>query len=331
MSIRRPAVLAVDGGNSKTDLALVARSGELLALVGGLTISHQQVPLEVAMGRLRGLAHEAASRAGARLPAGIGSFCVAGADFSSDIAVLRRGIGAIDVADRITVRNDAFAALRAGAPEGWGVALVCGSGVNAVGIGPDGRTARLAAIDDLSGDFGGGYGLGLEALGLAVRARDGRGRRTSLEQLVPGHFGLRRPLDVTRAIYEGRIERRRLEELAPGVFAEAGKGDVVARALIDRLADELATMATAIIHRLHVTRRSPEVVLVGGVFRSSDPAFRERLGDGIRRAAPGARIARLEARPVLGSALLGLDALGVRPGGAAEDRLRRAFEASSPA
>ena len=40
MSRRGAAVLAVDGGNSKVDIALVSRSGELMAFVNGPTISH---------------------------------------------------------------------------------------------------------------------------------------------------------------------------------------------------------------------------------------------------------------------------------------------------
>ena len=64
MSRRGAAVLAVDGGNSKIDLALVSRSGELLALVNGPTISHQQVPMEVAVERLVDLNVRAAREAG---------------------------------------------------------------------------------------------------------------------------------------------------------------------------------------------------------------------------------------------------------------------------
>ena len=64
MTRRGAAVLAVDGGNSKIDLALVSRSGELLALVTGPTISHQQVPMEVAMARLVDLNARAARDAG---------------------------------------------------------------------------------------------------------------------------------------------------------------------------------------------------------------------------------------------------------------------------
>jgi hypothetical protein len=66
---------------------------------------------------------------------------------------------------------------------------------------------------------------------------------------------------------------------------------------------------------LRLGRLDPDVVLGGGVFRADDPAFHERLRAAVLAAAPAARIVRLEAPPVLGSALLGLEQLGNRPVG----------------
>ena len=329
MSRRRPAVLAVDGGNSKTDLALVSRGGDLLALVTGPTTSHQQVPMDVAMERLTSLAAEAAERAGTSLPAARASFCVAGADYPADVNALRRAIEGAGVGDRVSVRNDGFGALRAGAPRGWGVVVICGAGVNALGVAPDGRTARLAGVGDFSGDWGGGYGIGKEALAMAVRARDGRGAATSLARLVPRRLGLRRPADVTRALYDGRMAARRLEELAPVVFEAAAAGDAVARGIADRLADELAVMAVAIARRLRIVRQAHDVVLTGGVFRTTDAAFFARLEERLTAALPHAATTRLRDRPVLGAALLGLDELGVPRGGAAERRLHEEFRAQA--
>ena len=55
-----------------------------------------------------------------------------------------RGAGAARGRDRRggssarVVRNDAFALLRSGTDRAWGVAVVCGAGINCVGVGPDG-------------------------------------------------------------------------------------------------------------------------------------------------------------------------------------------------
>lgn len=322
-------VLAVDGGNSKTDVALVSPSARLLALVHGPTISHQQVSPEEGVERLANLVAEARRRAGhAAELASVGVFCLAGADFPSDVRGLERRIGELGLAERVVVLNDGFAALRAGAPRGWGIAVICGAGVNAVGVGPDGRRARLAGIGDLSGDWGGGHGLGMEALGAAVRARDGRGAPTSLERLVPQHLGKARPIDVARAIYEEQIPSRRLEELAPVVFAAAAEGDRVARSVVDRLADELVAMAAAIGRQLRMATREVDVVLAGGVFRTREAGFYARLEEGLRARIPRARVVRLEARPVLGAAFIGLDELGSPANRGARARLQQRLAAN---
>ena len=180
---------------------------------------------------------------------------MAGADFAGETRMLTHAFAETGLTQRTEVLNDTRAALRAGTDHPWGVVLICGAGVNAAAVGPSGRTARLAALGPISGDRGGGRDLGMGALGAAVRARDGRGPRTAFEQLVPAHFGLKRPEAVTRAIYDGRIPEDRVLELAPVVFEAARSGDAVARGLLDRLADELATMAIAMIRRVGLVRQ----------------------------------------------------------------------------
>jgi N-acetylglucosamine kinase-like BadF-type ATPase len=325
------AVLAVDGGNSKADVALIDGEGRLLAAVRGPTVSHQAVGLESGMDRLAELttavAAEAGLAGGSRV-AGIGVFSLAGADYPSDERMLARAIEARALVGKTVVVNDSFGALRAGTDRGWGVGLICGQGVNAAAVAPDGRSARFPAVGDIAGDWGGGTSVGLEGLRAAVRARDGRGPRTSLERVVPAHFGLARPASVTRALYDGRIREARIGELSPVVFAAATDGDAVARSIVDRLADELATMATALIRRLRLRRLDPEIVLGGGVFRATDPAFYERLEQGIREVAPRARLVHRISPPVAGAALLGLDRLaGQTVAPAISARVREALAA----
>ena len=298
-------VLAVDGGNSKTDVALVADDGALLTAVRGPTISHQAVGLDEGMARLERLAGDVGASVDG--PADVGVFALAGADYASDVRLLERAIARLGIAREVVVVNDTMAALRAGSRRPWGIALICGQGVNGVGVAPDGRVARFDGVGDISGDWGGGTSVGLAAQAAAVRARDGRGPRTSLEQLVPAHFGLSSPGAVVRAFYTGRLAAERLGDLSPVVFAAAVSGDAVAREIVDRLADELGVMAAALIRRLRLGRLDPDVVLAGGVFRAEDPAFHRRLAAAVANAAPAARVLRLDAPPVLGSALLGLE------------------------
>jgi N-acetylglucosamine kinase-like BadF-type ATPase len=154
-----------------------------------------------------------------------------------------------------------------------------------------------------------------------VRAADGRGRQTALEEQVARHFGRRSVEAVVRDLYYARpnASHARYDELAPVVFDTAAEGDIAARSIVDRLADELVAMGTALIRRVKLERAGPEIILAGGVFRTREAGFYRRLEAGIRRVSPGATFTRLELPPVLGAALFGLEALGLAP-----DALQRA-------
>ena len=71
---------------------------------------------------------------------------VAGADYPEDVRAPRaQPWAAWTWRARFMVLNDTFGALRAGSSAGWGVGLVCGQGINAGAIAPDGRQDRFPA------------------------------------------------------------------------------------------------------------------------------------------------------------------------------------------
>ena len=114
-----------------------------------------------------------------------------------------------------------------------------------------------------------------------------------------------------------------LRDLAPVVFDAATAGDPVARALVDRQADEIVLMVRTTVRRLRLTRLDPDVVLGGGVLRATDALFHERIRAGIEAVCPAATIRVLTAPPVIGAAMLGLDVLGASA--AAHGRARAAL------
>ena len=321
-----PPILAVDGGASKIDAALVGADGSVLAAArhrafANFNFGHEP-PLDALGEAIRRVAAEARIPKGSGRAARIGLFCLAGADLPLDDRRIAKQVRSCGWVDTVLLRNDTFAILRAGTDRGWGVGVVCGSGLNCAGVGPDGRVVRFPALGELSGDLahGGGW-LGRAALGVALRARDGRGRRTALETLVPEHFGMRRPQAVMEALYTQELDPQRMLELAPIVFKAAHAGDEESRRLIAMLADEIVATAGAAIRRLHLSRHAFDVVLGGGIFRSRDGLLMHRIRDGIEAIAPEASLTRLEAPPLVGAALLALDS--IQAGAAAKARLRK--------
>jgi N-acetylglucosamine kinase-like BadF-type ATPase len=335
------AVLAVDGGNSKTDLALVAADGTPLVTVRGPGMSGA-ASLPQTLGLLAGLIDRARPGPGRPVARHL-SACVANADLPEEEEQLAAALRAQGWTRTTAVFNDTFAVLRAGLdpavvqaaepPAGpaarvpWGVAVTCGAGINCVGVAPDGRATRFLALGEITGDWGGGAGLGRAALWWAIRAEDGRGEATSLREAVAAHFGVPAVSDVAVGLHRHTIEEEALAGLAPVVLAAAAAGDEIAGALVRRQAAEICVMALTAMRRLGLDAQPVPVVLGGGVLAARDPLLLRLVREGIAARAPQAIVTLTDVPPIAGAALLGLDHQGCGP---AAGRTLRAAYAPTP-
>jgi N-acetylglucosamine kinase-like BadF-type ATPase len=317
-------VVAVDGGNSKTDLALVRANGEALALVRGPHSSPHYVGLDGSLAIIQRLLADALRRAGVADGRGsvarMAQLLMAGVDFPAEERDLQGAATTRNLAERVAVANDTFAVLRAGTEKGWGVAVVCGTGINCVGVAPDGRHARFPALGTLTGDWGGGTDIGLAAVYAAARSEDGRGPKTVLEGAVPAHFGLETPTQLAEAVHRGRTNLNGAANLAPVVLA-AAPSDPVAAEILERLADEIVALVRVALHRLALTNDSVDVLLGGGLFLSGSALLVRAVEERLAAVAPRATARVTDSPPIVGAALLGLDELAADAD--AQARLRR--------
>jgi N-acetylglucosamine kinase-like BadF-type ATPase len=306
-------VLAFDGGSTKTDAVLVSPQGAVLGRARVGPSNHQLVGLDGTVAALTEaftaiMAQTQRARAASPVcPTGV--YCLAGIDLPVDEAKLATAIDAFGWTGRIILRNDTFAVSRAGTSARWGIGVVCGTGMNCAAVGPDGRSVRFPALAELSGDFApGGAWLGVRALGLALRAGDGRGPATVLRERVPAQLGTIDAEAALSGVYSGTLPYNRLFELARVLLEAAAEGDGPAREAADTLADEIVAFVRAAVTRLELQDEAVEVVLGGGIFDTTDAAFHARVADGVHAAARRAVLVHLDAPPVLGAALIGLDA-----------------------
>lgn len=229
-------------------MALIASDGTLLSTVRGpglpQTISWDE-SLSV-LDELVGLAQRRAGGYGLPL-ARHTSACIANLDLPEEEDRFARALRQRRWSTSTSAVNDTFAVLRSGLdetnPAGMmqvenavdlgrenearsidvrprGAAIVCGAGINCVGLDPSGRTARFLAFGDLTGDWGGGNDLGRAALWWATRAEDGRGPETALRKAVASHFGVPSVRDVAVGIRQGVIETQRI--WCPSVWRTSG-------------------------------------------------------------------------------------------------------------
>ena len=312
-------VVAADGGNSKTDLVLAATDGTVLSRVDGPGTRPYQNGLAATADALAALVDTARRQAGADPGAAIavGSFYLANVDVPDEEHAMHAALAERGVAAHLEVSNDTFAILRAGSVRGWGIAVVSGAGINAVGRYPDGRVERFLGIGPWSGDWGGSDGVVRSAVAAAVRAGDGRGPATVLAERIAAEFGADVEA-VAYAAHHGQIELRRLLAFAPAVFAAAHAGDEVARQIVQRVGDEVVSFAGALVHRMGLAGADPDVVLGGRLLQAQDELVMERVRTGLAAIAPAARLSVLAVPPVVGALASALELAGA----AAEDVAR---------
>jgi len=246
-------------------------------------------------------------------PADLAVLFLAGLDFPDEEEDYLADAERRGWASEVVVGNDTYAVLRAGTERGWGIAVTCGSGMNCVGVAADGRQARFPSLGAVSGDMLDGAGaLGLAAVSAAARGADGRGPHTTLERLIPEHFGAADTVALARAIHGGDISSRRLGELAPLVF-EAARTDEVAGELVDRQAAEVVAYVRAAVNKLGLADDEVEVVLGGGVLQSGNGRLLAGIEAGLRDVGPGLAAHVASSRPIVGAVLAGLDRLHASP------------------
>ncbi|GAA3890860.1 BadF/BadG/BcrA/BcrD ATPase family protein [Leifsonia kafniensis] len=307
-------VIAVDGGGSKTDVWAIGLDGTVLAQVTGPGSNPQLIGRERVAELIDELVQKVTAAAGPR-PLVRTSIYLSGLDLPVETELFRevvnrrawsRGV----TGEQTVIDNDLLALLRAGTLESDAVALICGTGINCIGVRSDGEVVRFLALGMISGDWGGGWHLGESALWHAMRAEDGRGEATMLASMIPATLGRGSVRGVVEALHFGQIPSSELALLCPDVFAAARAGDAVAGALVDRQAEEIVLMVTAALTRLSLMNRETPIVLGGGVLAAADERLMAGIESRLADRAPLARIRLITAPPIVGAAILALESIG---------------------
>jgi N-acetylglucosamine kinase-like BadF-type ATPase len=246
-------------------------------------------------------------------------FGVAGYDWPSERKPTLEAIAALGLQAPVEAVNDANLGLLAGTAEGWGVAVVSGTGCNCRGW--DRTRQKEGHVTGGGIDMGEGAG----ASELIFRARQAvahewtlRGPETKLTPAFIRHVGAEHIEDLLEGLMTGRYSID--ASAAPLVFQVAEEGDTVATELVCWAGTELGELANAVIRQLELQPFEFDVVLMGGMFGGSSPLI-DCMRRKIHSMAPKAKLVRLRTPPVVGAVLLGMELAGIRADQALRKRL----------
>ncbi|HEU0092639.1 MAG TPA: BadF/BadG/BcrA/BcrD ATPase family protein [Vicinamibacteria bacterium] len=269
-------LLAVDGGGTNTQALLTDLEGKVLARGLGPSSNLHNVgfekgfeaiatAIEGALAQVRGTMPAAASASGSARwrSAGIAAACLglSGVDSSADEAQVSQWAKDQALAPRFAVVNDSELVLAGGTPDGWGVALISGTGSVCLGRTAEGKSARVGGWGPLLGDEGSGYHIASLALQRATQAADGRADAPALLKAILRHWSLPNPTALIRHVHAETTTMSDIASVATVVVDLAGRNDAAALEVVAVAGRELALHIDTIVRILRLTR--PPVALGG--------------------------------------------------------------------
>jgi N-acetylmuramic acid 6-phosphate etherase len=301
--------LGVDGGGTHTVALLAGRDGTVLGRGEGGPSNLHAVGAQRTLQALGEAVAAAFAAAGlTRVPVAAACLGLAGCGREEDRAVVRDWVTGTHQAGKVEVTTDVALLLAAGTPDGWGVAVVAGTGSIVCGRSADGREARAGGWGPLLGDEGSGFSLAVAALRAVARAADGRGPATLLQERLLGQLQLERPQQLIPWLQRGGSDRAAVAALAPLVLETAEAGDATAAALMEDGVRELALATTAVVRQLRLDAKAVPLALAGGVLLAR-PSYRDHFLRVLGSLGGAPVLVTLVPEPARGAVRLALAAL----------------------
>ena len=256
-------VVAVDGGGTKTELAVISGQGQVLCRVSGGGINPFDQPrwtdvLRSLFGRLTA-------------PFGAVVLALPGYGEAGEVSAQQDAVAA-SFGVPVRVLNDVEAAHLGAFAGGPGLLILAGTGSMVWAKDARGQQVRVGGWGDLLGDEGSAYWTGREALNSLTRALDGRQPRLDWHDRLLAH--LRQDAVLTGSqedillpwLISRTHPRSEIAALAQHLDTWASAGDADAVRLLEEAGTELALLA------LTARRRLPGInawSLAGSFTRSS--------------------------------------------------------------
>lgn len=302
---QKQTFLGIDVGSTKTAALIADENGNALGYGLGGPGNHETVGWEGFKKAVSTATQSALAQAGLSISelkaAGMG---LAGYDWDDEHEPHVAALAEVGLSMPMRLDNDSALGLYAGSSQGWGVCVSAGSSNNARGRGKTGQLGRITGHGSRFGELGGAWEIVEQAIVSVNYEWIQRTPPTALTPLFIEKAGAKDLYDLIHGLA--------LEQYHPNsswallVFQAAQQGDAAAIKIIQSAGRELGELACALIHQIEAEHEPVEVILAGSVYKAGE-SITAPLRETVLAVAPKAKFIRLDAPPVVGGVLMGME------------------------
>ncbi|MHB1346412.1 MAG: N-acetylglucosamine kinase [Candidatus Humimicrobiaceae bacterium] len=306
-------ILGVDGGGTKTMIAVADLNGEIIIEKSIGSINFKSIGVDGAAKNfvqgMKSVIKELESN-GDTPYFKSSYFGLAGLNTSYDKVVcvkivLNESINSYLNLQKAVLCNDTVIGLAAGSMNKNRVIIICGTGSNCYGINEEENEAKSNGWDYILGDEGSGISMGIKTLRAIMQAYDGRGDETLLTKAVYEFLNINSVDELNKWTYEDNFSKDRFASLSLPLCETAEKGDKVAIKILKEEAEEVIKNVTAVVKRLHLADRDFDLVFVGNNFKCIKH-FQRIILKKLKESFPSINYIPLTSKPVIGAIRLAL-------------------------
>lgn len=262
-------VLGIDGGGTKSHLALFDENGKLVNFLAFGTLNHEG--MAGSFEQLRTTFAEVVQKLLKDSNVSFddlayGVFGLAGVDTNTQHELITGFVKEAGV-QRFILSNDAYLGVPAGCPGGVGMCAINGTGSTIAAIDYSGNTMQIGGLGYASDECGGGSWFGRQALRAVFNALFKKAQPTLMTEMIFNEIGVTRKEDyIEKLMGNLHFTQIRPNRFNPFVFAAADKGDEAAIAILARSTEHFAGTIAYLAEEMDFENKPIHVVFAGSVF-----------------------------------------------------------------
>jgi len=312
-------VIGIDGGGSKSHLALFDINGNLVDFGHWGSLNHESFhgSFDHLHGEIDKFVKQILDKNGLNIDQVVSAvFGMAGVDTKWQHGVISEIMEKIGF-KKFMLTNDAFLGIPAGTPTGIGICAINGTGCTVVGVNNKGKMLQIGGVGYISADYGGGGIMGRIVISTVYEEILRKGETTLLTPMLFEYLNLTNKYDFVERIYE-KFGDKSLSIHTCGrlLFEAALKNDKVALDILRKVGDNYANGINAMIEELEFDKVNEEInivfagsVFVKGAHSMSIDTIKERLGSNFPTCS--FKYTVLKVPPVAGAAFWAFNNLNI--------------------